>query len=125
MLGSPIPKIMQVIIVSTKVAIMLVPPKSIIALAILSPNPVMLVTAIIIPTTAQAMATETVPRAPPAKASNRSFMLILVLKHADYYRNYYCKKSRINNRPAAKRSIYKGRLLVAADAPFPALYPAP
>src|SRR5690554_5725448 len=79
--GSPIPRIIQVIMVRKSVNIRLDCPSWMMALAILSPNPVRLTTPMMIPTTAQATATETTALVPSENASRiwRSVILVVFL----------------------------------------------
>ena len=66
------PRIIQVIMVNTSVKRMLVLPREIIVLAMVRPNPVLEHTPMMMPTQAQATATETVCLAPSARASSKS-----------------------------------------------------
>ena len=72
------PRNIQAILVNTRVKRMLVPPKAIIVFAMVRPKPVLEHTPMIIPTQAQAIATDTVCFAPLAKASTISFTLMRV-----------------------------------------------
>ena len=78
MLGSPIPRIMQVTMVNTSVNRRLFPPMLIMVFAIFSAKPVIEQTPTIQPTHAQAIATETVDFAAAAIASRISCRLIRV-----------------------------------------------
>ena len=76
--GRPMPRIIQVIMVNTSVKRMLVLPREIIVLAMVRPNPVLEHTPMMMPTQAQATATDTVCLAPSASASSRSLKDIRV-----------------------------------------------
>ena len=76
--GSPMPRIIQVIIVKNNVNSRLVEPSAIMVLAIVRPNPVFEQTPMMIPTQAQATATETVCFAPLASASRKPERLMRV-----------------------------------------------
>ena len=67
------PRIIQVIMVKIRVKRMLVLPREMMVLAIVRPKPVLEQTPMMMPTHAQATATETVCFAPSARASSRSF----------------------------------------------------
>ncbi len=78
MLGRPIPKIMHVTIVNTSVNIRLLPPMLMMVLAILRAKPVIEQEPTMIPTQAQAMATDTVDFALATMASRISWTLMRV-----------------------------------------------
>src|SRR5574344_1407932 len=76
--GSPIPKIIQVTMEKNKVKIKLLPPIAIIVLAMVRPKPVLEDTPMIIPTQAQASATDTVCLVPSTNESHKSLKDIRV-----------------------------------------------